>query len=261
MAAEDSLAADLARYYDLDTRHELDDVGLYLALARRLDGPVLELAAGTGRIAVPLAAAGHAVIGLDNDAQMLERARRAWAAASASASKGGALDFVVGDLTQADLGRRFGLVILGFNGLLLLGGRDRQQAALEAMARHLSPGGRAVVDIWLPAPEDLAIYDGRLVLDWVRHDDATGNKVIKFSSARHDTATATAHLTTIFDEWPADGSVRRIAREDELHLLGAHELLDLVSRAGLAIEAVGGDHELGAFGPGSERMVVVSGLL
>lgn len=261
MAAEDSLAADLARLYDLDTRHELDDVGLYLALARRVDGAVLELAAGTGRIAVPLAAAGHDVTALDNDPQMLERARKAWAGASASAAKGGSLDFVVGDLTQADLDRRFGLVILAFNGLLLLGSRERQQAALKAMARHLTPDGRAVVDIWLPAPEDLAIYDGRLVLDWLRYDEATGNNVIKLSAARHDTATATAHLTTIFDEWPVGGSVRRVAREDALHLLGAHELLDLAGRAGLAVEAVGGDHELGTFGPGSERMVVVYSLL
>ena len=66
----------LARLYDLDLVEDPGDLDLYLALAARAGGPVLELAAGTGRIAVPLAEAGHAVTAVDIDPAMLARLRR-----------------------------------------------------------------------------------------------------------------------------------------------------------------------------------------
>ena len=68
-------AAALARLYDLDLADDPGDVELYLALASRADGRVLELAVGSGRVAVALAAAGHRVTGVDNDPAMLDRAR------------------------------------------------------------------------------------------------------------------------------------------------------------------------------------------
>ena len=64
----------LARLYDLDLVEDPGDLDLYLALAARTGGPILEIAAGTGRIAVPLAAAGHEVSAVDLDPAMIERA-------------------------------------------------------------------------------------------------------------------------------------------------------------------------------------------
>ena len=69
-------AAALARLYDLDLTDDPGDLDLYLALADRAEGPILELAVGTGRLAVPLAEAGHLVTGVDLDPAMLDRARR-----------------------------------------------------------------------------------------------------------------------------------------------------------------------------------------
>src|SRR5512140_1919183 len=71
-------AADaLAHLYDLDLTSDPGDLDLYLALAARTGGPILELAVGTGRIAVPLAADGYDVTGVDLDPAMLARARPA----------------------------------------------------------------------------------------------------------------------------------------------------------------------------------------
>ena len=90
-------AAELARLYDLDLADERSDIDLYLALARGAGGAILELACGSGRIALPLAAAGHAVTGVDRDPQMLERARLAWAASGAQLA-GGTLELVEADV-------------------------------------------------------------------------------------------------------------------------------------------------------------------
>jgi SAM-dependent methyltransferase len=254
-------AARLARWYDLDVESYQDDLALYGALADRLGGSVLELAVGSGRIAVPLAAAGHRVTGVDRDRHMLARARSAWEARGSNAGDG-TLELVEADVTELDLGQRYELVILGFNGLLALPSRDLQAACMRVMAAHLAPEGRAVLDVWLPSPDDLAIYDGRLTLDWLRHDPGTDQQVAKLTSARYDPATATAQLVTFFDTWaPAGGPASRVTREDTLRLIGASELLDLVAHAGLSVETAAGDHEMNEFGPGSDRIVLVCTLL
>ena len=262
-------AADLARYYDLDLAEDPGDVEMYVALASAHEGPILELAVGTGRIGTALAAAGHDVTGVDRDPAMLERARTAWSSRSADTSepgetgeaRRGSLTLVEHDITSLDLDRRFGLVIVALNSFVLLDGRAAQRATLEVIARHLSPQGRAVVDVWLPSPDDLALYDGRLVLDWVRRDETTGEWVAKSSSARYEAASGTAWVTTLFDAWRADaGDVKRTMRRDEVAFMGASELMDLARQVGLEAETVAGDYAMTPFSGASERIVLVGRL-
>ena len=253
--------ADLARYYDLDLLDDPGDLDMYLALAAAHDGPVLELAAGSGRISVPLAAAGHDVTGVDRDPDMLGRALAAWQHAQdeTDAVAGGALHLVEHDITELRLERRFGLVILALNTLLMLGDRAAQQQSLAIMARHLAPaGGRAVIDVWLPSPDDLALYDGRSVIDWVRHDPATDEWVAKSSSARYSSATHAATLTTFFDAWHDGGPVRRTMRSDEISFVGASELRALAEKTGLAVETEAQDYEMSALSSDAERIILVA---
>lgn len=258
---ETAQAADLARYYDLDLLDDPGDVGMYVALAARGDGPILELAAGSGRICVPLAAAGHDVTGVDNDPAMLDRARAAWDRA-AGAGRGGTLTLIEHDLTTLSLGERFGLVIMALNSLLLLDGRAAQARALEVMRAHLAPVGRAVIDVWLPTPGDLALYDGRQVLDWVRTDTATGERVAKTTTASHAPASRTATLITTFDASGLDASgdepARRVMREDRISFIGANDLLALAAAAGLVPETIGGDYDMTPLSDDSERIVLLA---
>ena len=76
----------------------------------------------------------------------------------------------------------------------MLADRAAQRAALATLADHLAPGGLAVVDVWLPDAEDLARFDGRVILEWPRRDPETGELVTKAGSRparrgdRHDRA-------------------------------------------------------------------------
>lgn len=260
----DEAAAALARAYDLDLHDDPGDLALYEALASKTGGPILELGCGTGRIAVPLAVRGHAVTGVDRDRAMIARAQRAWDAVSGASA--GSLTLVEADMLHARLDSRlagrFRLVILALNTLLMVGGGEAQRAALRAMAAHLEADGLAVVDVWLPGADDLALYDGRTVLEWERLDPESGGRVAKLASARHDPATATVTLTQWFDEWPPDGGpVTRHTRTDRLHLLGASELTAMAEGAGMRIDTLAGDHQMGPFGPGVERAVLVGALV
>jgi len=257
--APETLAAALARLYDLDLAEDPGDVELYRALARRTGGPIVELAVGSGRIALSLVADGHHVVGVDIDSAMLDRARAGTAAASS-----GRLDLVETDLVDAPgnaavlAAGPFRLAILGLNSILLLAAADRQRAALVAMASLLAPGGVAIVDAWQPSPADLVAFDGRLSLEWLRTDPETGREVTKTVAAWFDPATRLVTLTTIFDEGSPGATPVRWTRADALRLVTVDELASFAAAAGLEVEELAGDHELGALQPGSDRVVLVA---
>jgi SAM-dependent methyltransferase len=243
--------------YDLDLSEDPGDLDLYLALADRVDGPIVELAVGSGRIAVPLAAAGHHVIGVDLDPAMLARAaERARASGPGAAER---LTLVEGDLVDVRVpgSGRFGLVILGLSSILLLAARGRQREALRRMAELLGPGGIVVVDAWLPGAEDLVRFDGRLSLEWLRMDPQTGREVAKLAAAWYDAGSHLVTLTTIYDEAEPGSAPIRWTRSDVLRLIGPDELQDHAADAGLEVESLAGDYDLSPFGPGSDRAILI----
>jgi SAM-dependent methyltransferase len=252
----ETAGAALARLYDLDLIEDPGDVELYRALARRTGDPIVELAVGTGRIAAELAAEGHTVVGVDNDPAMLARARARGLSAS--------LTLVEADLVEAGgeamvvAAGPFALAIIALNSILLLVGVERQRAAFAAMARLLRSGGVALVDAWQPSPTDLVAFDGRLSLEWLRTDPETGHEVTKTVAAWFDPATRLVTLTTIFEEAGQGQPPIRWTRTDALRLITVDELRSFAESAGLEVEQLAGDHELGPLGPGSDRVVLIA---
>ena len=248
----------LARLYDVDLLEDPGDVELYLALAHRTGGPVLEIAAGSGRVAVPLAQAGFKVTAVDIDAAMLARA--ATAAAGAGAATRRRLGLVEADLIGLELpgGPQFNLAILALNSILLLGSIENQKAALETMARHLAPGGLAVVDVWLPNGPELAGYDGRLSLEYTRHDPESGNQIVKMAAAQHEPAMGLVDLSVVYQEVDAQGLTRTWTRMDRLRLLNAGDLAFLAESVGLEVEVVAGNYDLDPIAPHDERAILIA---
>lgn len=111
-------------------------------------GPVLELGVGTGRLALPLADRGLEVTGLDASPAMLERLRAKPGADRLTVVKGDMAD----PLPETADGS-FALVLVGFNTLFNLTTAGAQASCVAAVARLLRPGGRFVVEAFVPAPE------------------------------------------------------------------------------------------------------------
>lgn len=269
MTAADDLAREtpaeaLARLYDLDLVDDPGDLDLWTALAAETGGPILELMAGSGRLAVPLAADGYEVTAVDVDAAMLARAGRR--AAAAGPDVAGRLELVLDDVVGLDLApgpagpRRFGLAFIALNSMLLLPSREAQRAAWRALAAHLAPGGIAAVDTWLPDAHDLARYDGRLHLEYHRPDPESGRWVTKTAAAQHDAATQTVALTTIYEEGDPGTPADRWVRRDVVRLATAEELRGMAEAAGLTVELVAGGYDLEPLGPHDDRAVVIARL-
>ena len=207
---------------------------------------------------MPLAEAGYTVTGVDLDPAMLDRARvRAGDAPAGTADRLTLIEAGLVDLRLPEAGT-FGLVYLALNSLLVLPTRAAQRAAVGTMAHHLAPGGLAVVDIWIPDAEDLARFDGRIILEWPRLDPETGAIVTKVGSAQHDASAAVVTMTTIFEESGQGEPARRWIRSDRLRLVSGEELRGFAEHAGLSVELLAGDYGLGPMGPGSERAILIA---
>ena len=248
----------LAGLYDLDLADDPGDLDLYLALAARTGGPILELGVGTGRLAVPLAAHGDEVTGVDLDPAMLDRARAAARAAGPATAR--RLRLVEGDARtiRLDDAGRYRLAAIPLNSIFLMGGRADQAAAVATLAAHLAPGGVAVIDAWLPDADDLSRYDGRVVLEWVREEPGTGRTVTKTGSAVFDATTGVVRLTTVFEAGLPGEPPARWVRVDRLRLAGPDDLAGFAEAAGLQIETIAGGYDLEPLDAGAERVVVVA---
>ena len=126
------------------------------------------------------------------------------------------------------------------------------------MARHLAPGGLAVVDVWLPDADDLARFDGRLILEYERNDPDSNALVTKVAAAQHDAPSGIVNLTSIYEEGDQGSSAARFVRRDALRLVSADELRDFAESAGLVVETLAGDYDLEPLGQGSERAILVA---
>jgi SAM-dependent methyltransferase len=114
-----------------------EDVPFYVELAREADGPVVELAVGNGRVAIPVAQAiGRTVIGIDSSPAMLAYAR------SRAAEAGVELDLREGDMRDLVLGEPASLIYCPFRALLHLPTWADRRMTFERVAASLAPGGR-----------------------------------------------------------------------------------------------------------------------
>src|SRR5215468_6132678 len=151
MAGFDDPACYGDRWADVyDEHHSLPDPGPAVEFLAGLagGGPVLELAIGTGRVALPLAARGITVEGVDASAAMVEQLR---------AKPGGeSIPVVIGDMAEVPVSGRFRLVYLVFNTLFGLLSQARQAQCFANVARVLEPDGMFVIECFVP---DLSRFD------------------------------------------------------------------------------------------------------
>ena len=207
----------IARIYDPWSASVVEDIAFYVEEALGCGGPVVELAVGSGRIAVPIAQAGRAVIGVDLSEGMLAVAR-------ALAEEHGVstlVDLRVGDLREPPVDERVPLVICPFRSLLHMADEEQKLRALRAARELLEPGGRLVFDVFAPSSEDIAETHGI----WLEREDGI------FERADWDEASRTLKLSVR----SADS-----AASMELHWLSAIEWRRLIDEAGFDVAGLYG---------------------
>lgn len=146
MTSSDLWTEEAARDYDTKSAEMFapEVLGPAVDLLARLagDGPALEFAIGTGRVAIPLAARGVPVSGIEFSPPM--------AAALRDKDPAERIPVVVGDMATTRVPGEFSLVYVVWNSISNLRTQDEQVECFRNAARHLAPGGRFVVELWVP---------------------------------------------------------------------------------------------------------------
>ena len=236
----------LADLYDLEYVHD-HDAPFWLALAAREAGPVVEWGAGTGRLAVPLAAAGHDLTAVEASGAMASRGRE----------KGAGVEWVQGDMRGAGLGRRYGLAICAFNSFLCLPRVDDALAFLRNAKDHLAPGGLLGVEVSAFSPEELA-GGPELRHDFSR-ELAQGGRLDRFSVSRYDPAPQLLAMRLFYELYGASGALEsRRAHDLAIRVTGRDELGLMVRLAGFEVEAVYGGFGGEPFSAESDHLVVLA---
>ena len=245
--------------YDARAQGLPGDVAFYLSLAREAHEaghPVLELACGTGRVAIPIAREGVRVVGLDRSAEMLARAREKSRDLSNAR-------WVEGDMRSFELPERFGLAYIPYRSFLHLLTIEDQLSCLRCISEHLVPGGRLAFNIFNPdiimMGQWLSVKRGGLQRSGGYHNPRTGRAVKAWETRAYRPAGQEAETTFLEEELNDEGAViSRIYRDLKLRYTHRFEMEHLLARAAFEVEALYGDFFGGAFEDSSSEMVWVA---
>lgn len=215
--------------YDEWSAEMTADVPFYVELARSADGPIVELAVGSGRVAIPVAqATGRRVIGIDTSPAMLEQAR------VRAAELGVQLDLRAGDMRDLVLDELAALIYCPFRALLHLPSWSDRRRTFERVASSLRPEGRFAWNAFAFDHQIAARLDGLHQSDPVPH-------TTRYSVGEN-------RIDIVLDDGP----------RSLLWWATKNEWLGLLDVAGLELEALYGGFGGESFGDESREYVFVA---
>lgn len=186
------------------------DYGLdfYVALAREADGPVLDLACGTGRVLLPCLRLGLDVEGVDLYGPMLDRLRRK------AAAEGLHPPLHRADMSDFRLGRTFALIVIAFNAFVHNMSADAQLGCLRACRQHLRPGGLLAFDTFFPGTEIVTAPEGTRALEGEVTDPSTGLPVRLYDTRFFDRVEQVQRSQIEMEFVDETGAVTRVERSE-----------------------------------------------
>ena len=246
---------DAARYYDLCPGHP-DDLDFYRSRLARPGCRVLEPGCGTGRVLVPLAAAGADVLGVDSSAAMLEVCQRRIADAELATCRA---RVTPADITRLDLQQEFDLIIAPYRVLQNLASDAEVKGLLEGIERHLAPEGRATLNCFNPM-----LPKGRLVNEWCTNAETLcwealtpeGNRVTCHDiRPRLTEAPLVLYPELIYREYSKEELINETVLKVALRCYYPQELVELVEGHGFCVTGRWGGYQGGRYGEVGDLVV------
>jgi SAM-dependent methyltransferase len=234
------------------------DIEFYVETARETQGPVLEIACGTGRVLVPTAREGIAIFGIDASANMLEVCRKKLSAEPAGVQSC-VLGLAVTDMRQFDLGQAFNLVTIPFTAFINLLTIKDQIDCLSTVRLHLNAGGRLVFDV--PALAAKHLVEERFLEPRVEPPFTLPDGRIVVRSTRlvaRDQFRQVIDIEDTYEISHPDGKSQIIQHCFPCRYIWPFEAEHLLARCGFELENVYSDCDRTPFGvkPGGEMILV-----
>jgi SAM-dependent methyltransferase len=262
-SSDQRVAEFYAQTYDESVPDWPGEIEFYRRLAsvvRRKGEGLLEIACGTGRVAIRLAQDGTHTVGLDLSPKMLE-------VAGEKSKNIANIRWVQADMCEFDLGETFGLVLIPGHAFQNLNTPQEQVACLQCIYRHLKPGGHLIVHLDHQNVENIG-WLGSLVGDkggvfepaeQFQHT-RTGRHIRTFRAWAYEPATQTAICSTTWEAVAPDGQVVDQWKTEpvRLHCVFRFEMEHLLARVGFLVENLYGDFSQNPLNDKSSNMIWIA---
>jgi SAM-dependent methyltransferase len=236
-------------FYDAFSYQKVNDIEFVLKRASIAGDPILELAAGTGRLALPLLENGYDYTGIDISEVFVKWARKKLASFEDNAR------LFVKDMRQFDLEKKYKFILLGYNSILhLLTDKD----IADCFARvydHLHNDGEFLIDLFIPKTDYLHRDPDKLYfLD--RYRDEDGNVLKIAETTIYDPRTQISHI-----EWyhTHDEASKPDIYEFDMHMIYPDTMDRLLTDAGFVIRHKFGDYDESQLNPDSHLQIYICG--
>src|SRR5436190_23181639 len=239
--------------YDLVGKDVPYGLDFYVSLARAANGPVLDVACGTGRILLPCLQAGVDIEGVDLYEPMLKTLR------AKAAALGLTPPLHQADMSDFSLARRFALVMIPFNAFIHNMTQEAQIHCLQLCREHLMPGGKLTFDTFFPALEFVSTPEKTRVLEGEFPHPRTGQPMRMYDTRSVDRVAQVFHSQNDIELLAADGSVETVHRsQDSSRFFYKHEMELLLRVAGFTKWEICGDFDRRPLTRETDSMVVTA---
>jgi ubiquinone/menaquinone biosynthesis C-methylase UbiE len=236
MSADPYLA--FVGFYDVWTKDVEGDVGFYVRRAETAPGPVVELGAGTGRIAIPTAQAGKDVIAVDLSEAMLAEARKR----AVQAGVADRISFIEADMRDFVAPEPVHLVTIPYRSFLHMATTEDQLACLASVTRSLITGGRLILNMFVPDPAFVAGQDRRRNLHG-EFIDERGRRCELWVMPEYEVTTQNVTIRAIVEAYDGDRHVDTTESALHVRMVYRYEMEHLLARSGFEVEALYGDFD------------------
>jgi trans-aconitate methyltransferase len=251
--------------YDLEHRGRDEDVQFYLQLLEKLRPErLLELGCGTGRITLPLARQGTPssieVVGLDSEAEMLDKAEQSLSQADLQTRK--RLSYVRADMLTWQAEKSFDLIIIPCGSITHVLELDAQIRLFKQCYSNLNRGGRFVVEVTMP---NLAAYADSfrilprmpIEIDLDNRNESDGTRLIRRKTTSYNSHQQLAEITFLYEKYENGRAAESYIDDFASHVFFPRELMLLFIHAGFVVEQALGDYGGGELSKRSQLIIMI----
>jgi SAM-dependent methyltransferase len=248
LTSEDDYAVSADLYDHVTLYRERADIAFYVEEATRVNGQILELGCGSGRVLIPTAKAGATIVGIDGSPRMLERCAASLEREPQMVRS--RVTLMHADMRDFDLGRTFALITIPFRPFQHLLTVEDQIACLTSVRRHLAENGRFILDLFNPSLE--LLVNTELCVEIETEPPFSlpdGRRVQRRSKIlRHDRLNQVTDHELIYYITRPDGHVERVLHSNYMRNTFKCEMEQLLILHGVTIEHVYADFDRTPFG-------------
>lgn len=216
--------------------------------ARSIDGPLLDLACGTGRMALHLAAQGHQITGVDVVPEMIQRARQK------AASQAASIEWMVADARSFQLNKQFSGIFMLMNAFQFLLTRQDHEALFARVREHLQPAGYFLFETRNPSPQNL--FELRHP-DGEKYTTPDGGQLVVTEEQYYDPITQIQHYTRYLKFIRTGGQVEEQTHRTALRYVFPQEMEALLFYNGFKIHSCYGNWQQEPLSATSPAMIYI----